>query len=448
METRAKFFHMKLNDANRQKSADGKRLSVRGYFTSDQRDAVGDIITRDATIKAIPDYRQWGNIRYMHQPKPVGVVRAIGEEDGLEWNEVAFDITKPDVIEDVENGLLKALSVGILVDFKDIDQLQDGGWVINGYKLAEISLVDHPANYDARLKTMSGEDALSYVKSLYGSSRNIIMETKSTETQIDEKEKSSPCREENESKEDCVSRKIPELIDEGMDQDQAVAVANEMCSEACEQKSIMEDKPMDQEEKVLEEVVPVEVVADKELDETVVTDETSTEKAIEPEVEDALVEPEEELEEDADVEKVLDGEDNSQEDVVSEETHSAVEEEKDITLEDETIVEDEFLVWAKSLQSVINNLTEEITAMKKTISNLESKLQGADTEAEIEQDVSEVVEDVDKNLMVGDNIHVEPDVQKGAMPETEIIEPETKLDEEPVQKATLRDVLKKRFNVE
>jgi len=440
---------MKLNDTNREKSPDGKRLSVRGYFTSDQKDAVGDVITKEATMKAIPDYRQWGNIRYMHQPKPVGVVRAIGEDDGLEWNEVAFDITKPDVIEDVENGLLKALSVGILVDFKDIDQLQDGGWIINGYKLAEISLVDHPANYDARLKTMTGEDALSYVKSLYGSSRNVIVETKSEETQPVKEEKSSPCREENESKEDCVSRKIPELIDEGMDQDQAVAVANEMCSEACEQKSIMEDKPMDQEEKVLEEVVPVEDVADEELVETITTDETSAEKAIEPDVEDTVVIQEETLEDVNTVEeteKELDGEVNSQADEIKEEP---VVEEKDITSAEETIVEDEFPEWVKSLTETISRLSEEISEMKGAISDLENRLQEADTEAEITQDVSEVDEELDKGLIVGENVAVEPDVQKGAMPETEIIEPKTDLGNEvPVTKVTLRDVLKARFNVE
>jgi hypothetical protein len=32
-----------------------------------------------------------------------------------------------------------------------VDMMRDGGFVINEYQLAEISLVDHPANYDARL---------------------------------------------------------------------------------------------------------------------------------------------------------------------------------------------------------------------------------------------------------------------------------------------------------
>jgi len=47
--------------------------------------------------------------------------------------------------------------------------------------------------------------------------------------------KSPACRVSGESESDCVSRKVPEILDEnpGMDQDQAVAIAASLCSEAC-----------------------------------------------------------------------------------------------------------------------------------------------------------------------------------------------------------------------
>ena len=141
-----------------QKNEDGSVL-VLGKFTSDNRDEVGDIITRTATERAIPRYRQWGNIRYMHQPRPVGRVTRIGSADGLEWNEVEIKVIDPQAAFEVEQGLLQALSVGILVNFEDVEMLADGGWVINDYQLAEISLVDHPANYDARLLLNSIDDA-------------------------------------------------------------------------------------------------------------------------------------------------------------------------------------------------------------------------------------------------------------------------------------------------
>ncbi len=127
-------------------------IIVSGFFTSDGVDEVGDIITREATENAIPKYREWGNIRYMHMPKPVAKVLGIGKDDGLKWNEVKIHVLDPEAVFQVRNGLLKALSVGIIIwSWDDIEILDDGTWVINQYDLVEISLVDHPANYDARL---------------------------------------------------------------------------------------------------------------------------------------------------------------------------------------------------------------------------------------------------------------------------------------------------------
>jgi len=131
---------------------DGSIL-VRGFFTSDNIDEIGDIITQEATEKAIPKYRQWGNIRYMHMPKPVAKVINIGKDDGLDWNEVEIQVIDPEAVFQVKNGLLKALSVGIIIrSFDDIEiDEETGAWKILAYELVEISLVDHPANYDARL---------------------------------------------------------------------------------------------------------------------------------------------------------------------------------------------------------------------------------------------------------------------------------------------------------
>ncbi len=150
-----------------QKQQDGT-LIVRGYFTSDHRDEVGDTITRSATERAIPKFRQWGNIRRMHLPDPVGKVLRIGLEDGLEWNEVEIKVIDPKAVFEVENGLLPALSVGILLNLDDIEMMEDGGWMIHNYTLAEISLVDHPANYDARLKNLPVDQGLRTLAREYG----------------------------------------------------------------------------------------------------------------------------------------------------------------------------------------------------------------------------------------------------------------------------------------
>ena len=55
-------------------------------------------------------------------------------------------------------------------------------------------------------------------------------------------EKSPACRLDDESKDDCVARKIPELIDEGRDREQAVAMANSMCERTCNSKKNIDYK--------------------------------------------------------------------------------------------------------------------------------------------------------------------------------------------------------------
>lgn len=134
-------------------------LIVRGFFTSDAPDMHGDIITRSATESATEVYRQWGNIRRMHAPDPVGKMRGMGIEDGLAWNEVEIEVIDPKAIFEVENGLLQALSIGALIKFEDITWLEDGGMLISAYLLGEISLVDHPANYDSFLQDQNSANA-------------------------------------------------------------------------------------------------------------------------------------------------------------------------------------------------------------------------------------------------------------------------------------------------
>jgi hypothetical protein len=254
--TRQKFIGIPL-----QKAADGQSdgsVIVRGYFTSDNQDEVGDIITREATERAVPKYRQWGNIRFMHLPKPVARVLRIGTEDGLEWNEVEIKVIDPDAVFMVENGLLNALSVGILVDFKDFEPIDPndpfGGVRILDYTLAEISLVDHPANYDAVLKReLPVEDTLRMVVRQYGfdavagsmakflevkmEDQNPVTEEQPVDPTADDTsvEKSPPCRETEETEQDCIDRKVSEIMDEdpGMDRDQAFALAQEMCMSEC-----------------------------------------------------------------------------------------------------------------------------------------------------------------------------------------------------------------------
>lgn len=178
------------------KAGDGSIL-VRGYFTSDNIDQVGDLITKEATVAALAAYRQFGNVRLMHQPIPVGKVIRAGEEDGLAWNEVEIKVIDKQAISMVETGLLVALSVGIYFDLSDVTQRSDGTLVINRYLLAEISLVDHPANYDALLQVKTADALRSLVadrgladvaKSMTTLLEELSMEKEAEVTQVETEE--------------------------------------------------------------------------------------------------------------------------------------------------------------------------------------------------------------------------------------------------------------------
>ena len=124
---------------------------VRGYFTTEKPAVGGVVITKSATEKAVIAYKQWGNIRFMHEARPVGRVLRIGTVDGLEWNEVEALIVDEEAIKLLKQNVLKAFSVGIFFYLDDVDFDDEGNLVVNNYVLAEISVVDHPANYGATI---------------------------------------------------------------------------------------------------------------------------------------------------------------------------------------------------------------------------------------------------------------------------------------------------------
>jgi len=133
---------------------------VRYAFTSDQMDTGGDIITKEATLKATEAWREWRNVRLQHDPsRPIGKAIAIGEQDGLDWNQMDVRIDDPSVapLVDGDDPTLGGASVGIIVneyvvneDPKAVALAFWEPWIINDYTMVEISLVDHPANYDAK----------------------------------------------------------------------------------------------------------------------------------------------------------------------------------------------------------------------------------------------------------------------------------------------------------
>lgn len=147
--------------------SDSDTIYVRGFFTDDKMDEVGDIITKDATVEAVERWRQWGNIRTMHD-SPSGRIDRIGEADGLKWNEVVTVPVDEQTKKLIQGGVLKAYSVGIIPREYEINEeaIAEAGedvdpwfWplIIHSYDMVEISYVDHPANYAAAIQEVGSE---------------------------------------------------------------------------------------------------------------------------------------------------------------------------------------------------------------------------------------------------------------------------------------------------
>ena len=92
------------------------------------------------------------------------------------------------------------------------------------------------------LPDVKGGDEILVPFSLMPMGTEPVSETKSVRT------KSPACRKPNESKNDCVSRKIPELLAEGYPEDQAYAIAESLCSKDCKACKIKVFKPIVKEE--------------------------------------------------------------------------------------------------------------------------------------------------------------------------------------------------------
>ena len=110
---------------------------VYGYASTGALDSQGEKVGRQAILDAFPDYMKWANVREMHQPRAVGIVKT-GEVDDTGLFVCAKIIDK-DAWEKVEEKVYKGFSIG----GKRIEKIDD---TVTKLRLTEISLVDRPAN--------------------------------------------------------------------------------------------------------------------------------------------------------------------------------------------------------------------------------------------------------------------------------------------------------------
>lgn len=119
----------------------------------------GDIVDADAIRAALPDYLKWSNIREMHQASAVGTALSAEVIDGK--LHLAIKVVDDGAWDKVKQGVYKGFSIGGRIVKAMLEKLADGTYIrrILELVLTEISLVDRPANPDARILLYKMEDA-------------------------------------------------------------------------------------------------------------------------------------------------------------------------------------------------------------------------------------------------------------------------------------------------
>lgn len=125
-----------------QKNDDGT-LEIWGVASSEAKDSQGEIVKAQAIRDALPEYFAYGSgpLREMHEAKAAGcVLKAEVDDEGI--THIYGKVVDPVAVLKVEEQVYKGFSIGG-------KRLQKIGDEVTKIKLAEISLVDRPANPDS-----------------------------------------------------------------------------------------------------------------------------------------------------------------------------------------------------------------------------------------------------------------------------------------------------------
>jgi len=151
----------------KQEKQDDGTLLVYGKATDDALDIDQQICDAAWLDKAMPDwFKTGGNIREQHSNIAAGVAKELdSKKDG---HYISALIVDPVSVKKVETGVLKGFSIGIRAPRIVRDTKAANGRIIDG-QIVEISLVDRPANPNAKLmlaKSIIGETGLVKVEEL------------------------------------------------------------------------------------------------------------------------------------------------------------------------------------------------------------------------------------------------------------------------------------------
>lgn len=134
---------------------DEEARMVYGVFVTDNPvvDAwdYATVLNWDATKTAVEDWRQWGNVREMHQLQAAGVAREITLREESHEGYVGVYVADDAAWEKVKAGVYKGFSVGFnpqkWVESTDYEAPIE----VVAYEIVEVSLVDRPRDPTARI---------------------------------------------------------------------------------------------------------------------------------------------------------------------------------------------------------------------------------------------------------------------------------------------------------
>jgi phage head maturation protease len=154
----SKTFHLNLPIVK----IDEEQRIVTGVATSEALDSQGDIVDYEASKKAFSDWIGVGNIREMHNPV------AIGKGIDVQFNDANKEVIVSAKISESADGenawtkvkeeILTGFSIGGKIFEIVKDKSVEGANRIMDYTLGELSLVDNPANPDAKLIMVKSAD--------------------------------------------------------------------------------------------------------------------------------------------------------------------------------------------------------------------------------------------------------------------------------------------------
>lgn len=304
-----------------EKQEDGT-LKVYGKATDDSLDIDQQICDSDWLKKAMPDwFTTGGNIREQHSSIAAGV--ATDYEEKADGHYITALVVDPVSVKKVETGVLKGFSIGIRGPRVVRDTKAAGGRIVDG-QIIEVSIVDRPANPNAKLMLAKAADG----------GELMAVEQISIPTPAD------------------VFKSVPEEVIEA-----AEAVA---------------DAPVAEETPVVEETVTEEVVADAPAIEEAPAEETPAEEAP---VAEAVVE-------EVVAEEVITEEVAPEAPVVEEEKAEEAEAEKSVTVDVKFDDEQIASILEKAVSSAKKSVEAEFTLLKSSLVEAEQK--AANLEAELE----------------------------------------------------------------